>query len=76
MISGLCEGTVTVRSALLTQITALPAAARAKSIIMSASDSPDLRLAAQASGQLGCRDTLTKNENDSDNNGGCCAALV
>jgi len=43
---------------------------------MSAADSPDLRLVAQEPRQLGWRDTLTKNENDTDINSGCCAALV
>jgi hypothetical protein len=33
---------------------------------MSSDDSPDLRLAAQAPGQLGYRDILTKNENNTD----------
>jgi len=60
----------------LTQITALPDSARASSIVMSAGDSPDLRLAAKAPNQLGCRDTLTKNENDTDINSGCSAARL
>ena len=61
----------------MTRITALPVSARADSIIMSAGDRPDLRLAAQVPGQLGCRDILTKIENDADmKHSGCCVALV
>jgi hypothetical protein len=75
MILGLHEGTITGTSTWLTQITALRVSARAKSVIMSADDSQDLRSAAQASGHLCCSDILTKNGDDTDINSSCCALV-